>query len=331
MVQALDDCYPGQPGGCEWTIQHLWRGMSSFGRLDVIVLALLLIYLIAVVIHVYCRFYLARGGRGIDRRGRRKLVGFLNTEGGSLKSIVITAPYLGLAGTCEGILSAFGGMGMEKHTAMIIISTRIALALIPTAVGIPVGVLATSSYNYLRTRIDVLERELFDEGQQRDSHFRGARRLAATKRFSGLPALGLLAAPTLVIAIAGFMTFASFREPTGFYVELAQARCDHNVNDKLIVLRITGPDKLFLNQEQEDWSGLAGRLSEIYSMRKDCTLYLYANSAVPYQTVARALDILENVPATVGQQAVGIRKDKLAMKVRLVTPKALGCPTIMMR
>jgi MotA/TolQ/ExbB proton channel family len=117
-VSTLDDCYPWQPGGCVWTIRYLWRWMSSFGRLDVIVLALMLAYLFAVVIHVCCRYYVARRARGIDSAGRRTLAAVLNIEVGSLKSIAITAPYLGLAGTCVGILSAFGGVGMEKRIVL---------------------------------------------------------------------------------------------------------------------------------------------------------------------------------------------------------------------
>jgi biopolymer transport protein ExbD len=303
--------------------------MSSFGRLDVIVLALMLVYLFAVVIYVYCRYYLARRARGIDSARRRTLTAVLNIEAGGLKSIAVTAPYLGLVGTCEGILSAFGGVGMEKHAAMVMIETSIALALIPTAVGIPAAVLATCSYNYLRSRIDSLEIEVFDEGPQRGRHFCGARRFPPTKRFSELPAFGLLAVPVLAIAITGFMTFAFFHTPTGFYVELAPARSEYDVVDRLNVLRITDEGKLFLNQEQEDWNSLANRLSEIYSMREYRTLYLLVDSGVPFQTVVDALDTVDNAPATVGPQAVGMRKDKLDIKVRLVTPKALnaGCPT----
>jgi biopolymer transport protein ExbD len=218
---------------------------------------------------------------------------------------------------------------MAKHAFLAMITTKISLALIPTAVGIPVAVLATCSYNYLRTRIDLLEGEVFDEGQQRGRHFRGARRFSPTKRFSELPAFGLIAAPVLAIAIMGCMTFASFHTPTGFYVELASARCEYDGDDRLIVLHITDAGKLFLNQEQEDWNSLADRLSEIYSMRKDRTLYLLADPGVPFQTVAHALDAVENAPATIGSQAVGLRKDKLDIKVRLLTPKALnaGCST----
>ena len=328
-MPTLDDCYPWEPGGCEWTIRYLWRWMSSFGRLDVIVLALMLVYVFAVVIHVCCRFYLARCAQGIDSAGRRTLAAVLSTEVGSLKSIALTAPYLGLVGTCDGILSAFGGIGMQKHAALAMIATRIALALIPTAAGIPVAVLATCSYNHLRTRIDLLEGEVFDEGQQRGRHFRGARRFSPTKRFSNLPAYGLIAAPGLAILIAAYMTFPSFHTPTGFYVELSSARCEYDGDDRLIVLHITDAGKLFLNQEQEDWKNLADRLSAIYVMRGYRTIYLIADTDVPFQTVADALDTVENASAKVGPQAVGIRKDKLGITVRLITPKALnaGCPT----
>ena len=325
---TLDDCYPWEPGGCEWTFRYLWRWMSSFGRLDVIVLALMLVYVLAVVIYVSCRYYLARRAPGVDSASRRTLAAVLGIEVGSLKSIALTAPYLGLVGTCDGILSAFGGIGMQKDAAMAMIATRIALALIPTAAGIPVAVLATCSYNYLRTLIDLLEGEVFDEGQQRVRHFQGSRRFLPTKRFSRLPAFGLVAAPVLAIAITGYMTFPSFHTSTGFYVELASARCEYDGDDRLIVLYVTDAGKLFLNQEQEDWNSLADRLSEIYSMRKYRTLYLLADSGVPFQTVADALDTVERAPATVGPQAVGMRIDRLNIEVRLVTPKAFnaGCP-----
>jgi biopolymer transport protein ExbD len=297
--------------------------MSLFGRLDVIVLALMLVYLFAVVIYVVFRYYLARRARGIDSAGRRTLAAVLNIQVGSLKSIARTAPCLGLAGTCLGILSAFGGVGMEKHAALGMIATRIALALIPTAVGIPVAVLATSSYNYLRTRIDLLEGEVLEEEQERGRHFRRARRFPPTELFAELPAFGLLGAfPAfgllvalgLTVLVKIFMPFSSVHTPAGFYVELASSHCEYDVVDKRIVLQITDAGKPFLNQEQEEWDSLAHRLSEIYSMRKYRTLYLLADSGVPFQTVANALDTVENASA--------------GIKVRLVTPKAFnaGCP-----
>src|SRR5882672_5669083 len=286
--------------------------MSSVGRLDVIVLALMLVYLFAVVIHVYYRYCLARRIPRIDSAESKKLVAVLNIKVGSLKSIALTAPCLGLAGTCFGILSAFGAVGMEKHAARAMIATRIALALVPTAIAIPVAVLATASYNYLCTRMDLLQGKVFEEGQERGSHFPRARRFPPTERFADLPAIGLLAALGLTVLVKVFLPSASFdRPPTGFYVELASARCEYDGNSGLIVLHITDAGKLFLNQEQEDLSTLANRLSQIYRMRQNGTLDLLADVDVPFQTVADTLDTV----------------DKLGIKVRLVTPKMFdaGC------
>lgn len=320
-MPTLDDCYPWQPGGCEWSIRYLWRWTSSFGRLDVIVLSLMLIYLFAVVIHVCYRYYLARRLRRIDSAGSQKLAAALNIKVGGLKSIALTAPCLGLAGTCLGVLSAFGGVGMEKHPALAMIATRIALALVPTAVGIPAAVLATCFYNYFRTRRDLLAGEVFEEGQERGRRFRMARRFPPTERFAELPAFGLLGALpafgllgalglTVLVKIFMPLSGSSFRPPTGFYVELASVPCAYDGDDRLIVLHITDAGKLFLNQEQEDWNTLANRLSQIYSMREHRTLYFLADSDVPFRTVAYALDSVESAPVNI--------------QVRLVTPKAFN-------
>jgi biopolymer transport protein ExbD len=292
------------------------------------VLALILAYIFAVVIHVSCRCYLARRARGIDTASRRKLAVDLSIKVGNLKAIASTAPYLGLAGTCLGILSAFGAAGMEKHAYLVMTTTKVAAAFVTTAAGILVAVPATCSYNHLRTRIDLLESEVLNEEvEQRGRHFRAVRRFPLTKRLSQLPAFAVIAAPSLAILIAGYMTFACFHAPAGFGIELASTRCEDDGNNRLIVLHITNAGKLFLNQEQADWNSLGGRLSEIYSMREHRTLYLLADSGVPFQTVADALDTVESAPVAVRHQAVVMEMDKLDIKVRLVTPAALnvGC------
>jgi biopolymer transport protein ExbD len=188
--------------------------------------------------------------------------------------------------------------------------------------GILVAVPATCFYNYLRVRIKLLESEAFNEEfEQTGRHFRIAPKFPLTKRFSQLPAFAMIAAPALAILITGFMTFASFRTPTGFAIELAPSCCENCANDRITLLHITDAGKLLLNAEQEAWNGLAGRLSEIYRVREQRTLDLVADDGVPFQTIADALDIVENVPATPGPQAAGMEMDKLDITVRLITPK----------
>jgi biopolymer transport protein ExbD len=299
--------------------------MNWLGRFDVIVLALILAYIFAVVIHVSRRYYLARRVRGIESASRRKLAVDLSIKVSNLKAIAYIAPYLGLAGTCVGILSAFGAAGMEKHAYLVMTMTKVAAAIVTTAAGILVAIPATCSYNHLRRCIDLLESEVLDEEvERRGRHLGTVRRFPLTKRFSQLPAFAAIAAPSLAILMAGYTTFASFHAPTGFGIELASTRCEDDGDDRLIVLHITNAGKLFLNQEQADWNSLGGRLSKIYTTREHRALYLLADSGVPFQTVADALDIVENAPVTVGTQAIRMGTEKLNTAVRLITPKTIN-------
>ena len=122
------------------------------------------------------------------------------------------------------------------------------------------------------------------------------------------------------------MEYSSYETPMGLYVGMTPATlgCEFDLADRLIVLRLTDAGKVFLNQDQEDWNGLAGRLSEIYSLRVHRTLYLRSDDGVPFQTVADALDIVENAPVTVAPQAVRMGTEKLNITVRLITPKAMN-------
>ncbi len=93
-------------------------------------------------------------------RSQRKLAADLSFGVGTLKSIASTAALLGQAGTCFGIMSAFGEIGMQKATALAMMASRIAAALVTTASRLLVAVPAVWSYNYLRACLDGLESEM---------------------------------------------------------------------------------------------------------------------------------------------------------------------------
>jgi biopolymer transport protein ExbD len=314
--------------------------MNWLQRLDVIVLALMLAHIVVVVARVSYSYRLARRAGLIDtaarafQRDRRKLVAALSIKVGTLKSIALVAPYLGLSGTCSGIVTGFRGIGIEADSALaaVVISGTVTIAFITTVAGLLVAIPAVWSYNYLRTRIDLLESEISaDVPVRRSRHFRFTQKFPLAALFSRI-SFPLIAAPTLAI-LAGvvFMEYSSYETPTGLYIDMRPAalHCEYG-EDRLIVLHITDAGKLFLNQEQADWNSLAGRLSEIYSMRVDRTLYLGADDGAPFQTLADVLDTVENASATVGSQASGMGTDKLDIRVRLVTPRALDarCPEV---
>ena len=302
--------------GCEWSIGCQWRSMDWVRRLDVIVLTLMLVYALAVVTRVFSRRQVAQDPRKIDSLGRNKLMADLSVQAHRLKSIASTAPYLGLLGTCFGILNAPGigsGFGMEKYTALRLMTSGLAAALITTAAGILVTIPAICAYNYVCTRLSLLESEESDEIQKSRLQ---AEHFPLKKRFSQLPAFALIAATCLSIFVAAYTPYFDPLRATGLAVDLASTRCEYDGDDRLIVLHVTNASKIFLNTEEEDWKNLAGRLSEIYSMREHRTLYFLADEEVSFQTIADVIDIVESTESTTGTESLDI-------KVRLITPAAV--------
>jgi biopolymer transport protein ExbD len=296
-----------------------------FVRLDVIVLALMLTYVFAVALHVSFRCRLARHARGVDTASWRKLADGLSIEVSNLKSVAFISPYLGLVGTCGGILNAPGigsGIAMEKNAALALISSGVAAALVTTAAGILVAVPATCFYNHLSTRIDLLQSNSFNDPFAHGGEYRQITgKFPLRRRFSQLPPFALIAAPSLAVLVAVYTAYFSPREPTGLGIELASDRCQDDGRRRLIVLHVTDGGKLFLNAEQEDWNSLATRLSEIYNMRANRTLYLVVDDGVDFQTAADAIDIVQNASVHGSSSSLGIT-------IRLITPiaKKARCP-----
>lgn len=288
----------------EWGVSYFWHWLNWIARLDVFVLALMLTYVIAVFSGAFYSYHFAPRAQGSDSPSReyREFIGELSIKAGSIKAIASSAPYVGLVGTCFGISSVFRGFAMEKHMVQIIETSIAAVSLVPTAAGILVAVPAICFHNYLRTRIELLGGEVFS----------GALvcRFPLTKRFSEIP-FALIASPMLAILIAAFLTFASFRPASGFGIELAPAYYEQSGDHRFAALHVTDAGKLLINSEQQDWSGLAGRLSEIYGTDVHRSLCLLADEGVPFQTVASVLDAVENTPY----------KDH----VRLATPRSPQC------
>jgi biopolymer transport protein ExbB len=75
-----------------------------------------------------------------------------------LGTIASTSPFVGLFGTVLGIMATFRSISMATGGAMPDVSRGISEALIATAGGLGVAILATASYNYFQTwvqRFDV--------------------------------------------------------------------------------------------------------------------------------------------------------------------------------
>lgn len=76
---------------------------------------------------------------------------------GFLASVGSTAPFIGLFGTVLGIITAFQGIAASGGGGIEAVSAGIAEALIVTAVGLLVAIIAVLGFNYLNTRAERIE------------------------------------------------------------------------------------------------------------------------------------------------------------------------------
>ena len=80
-------------------------------------------------------------------------VSFLGTTGS-------TAPFIGLLGTVVGIMSAFQKIGIDSSAGLETVAPGIGGALVATAFGLFAAIPAVIAYNYLLSRIRVLDSEM---------------------------------------------------------------------------------------------------------------------------------------------------------------------------
>jgi biopolymer transport protein ExbB len=94
---------------------------------------------------------LATSRKKIHTQMKRGLIG--------LATIAATAPFVGLFGTTQGIMSAFKGCDGQKEACMAATTSGISEALLTTALGLLVAVPAAFAYNYFSTRMEFMDTE----------------------------------------------------------------------------------------------------------------------------------------------------------------------------
>lgn len=77
-----------------------------------------------------------------------------------------TAPFVGLFGTTFGIINAFSGMATTGSGGIAAISAGIAEALITTALGLVVAIVAVWAYNYFSGQVDGFTVEMDNSGTE---------------------------------------------------------------------------------------------------------------------------------------------------------------------
>jgi biopolymer transport protein ExbB/TolQ len=83
-----------------------------------------------------------------------------------LATIATSAPFIGLFGTISGIINAFRGMALTGSGGFGAVASGIAEALVTTAFGIGVAIIALWCYNFLNARIEVYDAEMSNTASQ---------------------------------------------------------------------------------------------------------------------------------------------------------------------
>ncbi len=84
----------------------------------------------------------------------------LSRGSNTIATIATSSPFIGLFGTIAGIMNAFRGMAQTGSGGIGAVAGGIAEALVTTAFGIGVAILALWLYSFLRTRIDIYSAEM---------------------------------------------------------------------------------------------------------------------------------------------------------------------------
>lgn len=273
-------------------------------------LTLMLAYTAFVTVRFFRCYFLARRECSSDlaltsQQSRKNLVAELSRGVETLRAIAAAAPFLGLAGTAYGILCVFFRAFLGSKIIFIsAISSELSTVLVATAAGLIVAIPAAISYNALRTRLERLDSKRSStllEVTPRSYGF--AQTLPLRKRFWGFPAFALIGAPVLAILIP--MLALVLRSPisVGLPVHLLRTGVTDYESASIVVSVIgpssTGESTVYVDSNETPWNELGNTLRAQLRVCPRWIVYVEGGSAVPWASVANAIDVAKGLHAEV--------------------------------
>ena len=85
---------------------------------------------------------------------------------GVIGTIAVIAPFVGLFGTVLGVMRTFDDIALKGNSTPAVVSAGVAEALITTAAGLFVAVIAVIFFNYFKTRIKAYNQEMIVAANQ---------------------------------------------------------------------------------------------------------------------------------------------------------------------
>jgi biopolymer transport protein ExbB len=91
-----------------------------------------------------------------------------------LDTVITLAPLLGLLGTVTGMINSFSLLGNQELGAPTAITGGIAQALLATAFGLMIAIVALLPFNFLNSTMEQARHEIEDAASRLDSILKGA-------------------------------------------------------------------------------------------------------------------------------------------------------------
>jgi hypothetical protein len=236
--------------------------------------------------------------------GHKRLVAELSRGVGTLKSIAWAAPFLGLAGTCYGLLEGFYGFGFHKNFGIGSIIADIGGVLVTTAAGLIVAIPAAVSYTVVRICLEKFESggasTLFAAAPR---SYGFAQTLPLRGRFSGFPAFALIGAPVLGILIPMCILSMGPQIPVGLPVHLLKIGAgDHDFSPIIISVIATKASRasvVYVNSKETPWAELGHILRSQLEVRPRWIVYVEGGDDVGWADVTKAIDVARGLHAEV--------------------------------
>jgi biopolymer transport protein ExbB/TolQ len=302
--QSLRQAY-----GYQSPIAEMWRVSDLVECLIFISLALMLAYTVFVTARFFRRYFLARREALADfafasQRSRKSLIAELSRGVETLKAIAFAAPFLGLAGTCYGMLCLFfRALFFSILFSIPALSLELSTALVATTAGLIAAIPAAVCYNVLRTRLEKFESNCsrtLVEATPRSYGF--AQTLPLRRRFSGFPAFALMGAPVLAILIPMFASVDT-RRAVGLPVHLLKIGVsDYGLPPIVVSVANTsssGVSAIYVNSKETSWNELGNTLRNDLKVRPRWIVYVEGGDVVPWADLAYAIDVAKGLRAEV--------------------------------
>ena len=295
-------------------VSDIWRWSDWVERSIFIGLALMLGYTAFVVVRFSRRYNLVRRESCAlspdsilaSQPGHKRLVAELGRGVGALKAIAWAAPFLGLAGTCYGILAVNYGVGNRKNDGIGSILANTAGALVPTVAGVIAAIPAAVFYNVLRTLIENFESNhssvLLDSASR---SYGFAQTLPLQRRFSRLPAFALIGAPVLglLVPMSALMLRSTLSASEGLPVHLLRIDAfDHDLPPIVVSVKSANGSSrpvLYVNSKETSWDELGNTLRSQLEVRPRWIVYVEGGDDVDWAYVADVIDVARGLHAEV--------------------------------